>query len=321
MTTLKPDVLFMSEHEPEFIARLEQTYTLHIPPEQEGAARDAFFDEIIDRVRALVMIAHFAPSRDLLRRMTALEAVYYLGAGYQNLDLDTCREMGVKVAFSPGANSESMGDFALALMLACVRRLLPADRFVRDGRWGPEFSTPMTETLYGKTVGIIGLGNAGLATAKRAEGFGTTIIYHKPTPRPDVGYRYYASLMEMAGDADLLVVACPGTEETRDLVDGEVLEALGPDGYLINIARGSVVASEALLAALKSGVIAGAGLDVFEGEPNLPPELFEMDNVVLSPHRAGVTRQAVRVQWDMAMASLEAHFAGKPMLTPVPEFP
>lgn len=315
---MKPDILYTAEHEPNFIAMLEEHYTVHIPPDGSEAERKAFFASVASKIRALVLIAQYAPTREELLRLSSLENVFYLGAGYQNLDLETCREMGVTTGYSPGANAESMGDYALMMTLALVRGLYVADRFVRDGRWGPEFPSPMTETLFGKTVGLVGLGNAGMATAKRAEAFGTKVIYHKPTPRGDVSWEYFPNLIDMAAASDVMVVVCPGTPETHHLINGAVLDALGPKGYLVNIARGEVVEPTALIAALTEDRIAGAGLDVFEGEPGMPEALFGLDNVILSPHRAGVTRQAVRIQWGMAMESFAAHFAGKPLPKPIP---
>ena len=317
---MKPKVLFMSEPEADFIQRLEAEYEVLIPP-PPGVDRDMFFQTTAAGAQALITIAPLAPRGAQLEALTGLETVVFLGAGYQGLELPAFQKLGVTGCFVPGANSAAVAEYTVALVLAAVRRIVPADAFVRDGRWGPEFGPPLTQNLYGKTVGFLGLGNSGLQAARRLEAFECGIVYHKPTPRYDVTYRYFETLPEMAAMADILVIACPGGQATHKVVNADVLDALGVDGYVVNISRGSVIDTDALLGALQQGRIAGAALDVFENEPGAPDEFKALDNVVLSPHRAGVTYDAVRAQWEVAMKNLTAHFSGELLLTPIPELP
>lgn len=245
-----------------------------------------------------------------------LELICSLGVGFENIDLAAARARGVRVTHGPGANATSVADHAMALLLGAARHLPQADAWVRQGHWngfmGPQVS--------GKRLGIVGLGTIGQEIAKRgAHGFGMTVGYYNRRPRPDSGYTYYDSALALAEASDFLVVATPGGADTRHLVNADVLEALGPQGYLVNIARGSVVDTEALIAALAGRRIAGAGLDVVEGEPVVPPALLKLDNVVLTPHSAGRSPEAVSATVALFLENATAHFAGKPVLTPVPQ--
>ncbi|CAB3631892.1 2-hydroxyacid dehydrogenase [Achromobacter sp. SIMBA_011] len=245
-----------------------------------------------------------------------LELICSLGVGFENIDLAAARARGVRVTHGPGANATSVADHAMALLLGAARHLPQADAWVRQGHWngfmGPQVS--------GKRLGIVGLGTIGQEIAKRgAHGFGMTVGYYNRRPRPESGYTYYDSALALAEASDFLVVATPGGADTRHLVNAAVLEALGPQGYLVNIARGSVVDTEALIAALAGRRIAGAGLDVVEGEPVVPPALLKLDNVVLTPHSAGRSPEAVSATVALFLENATAHFAGKPVLTPVPQ--
>ena len=245
-----------------------------------------------------------------------LELICSLGVGFENIDLAAARARGVRVTHGPGANATSVADHAMALLLGAARHLPQADAWVRQGHWngfmGPQVS--------GKRLGIVGLGTIGQEIAKRgAHGFGMTVGYYNRRPRPESGYTYYDSALALAEASDFLVVATPGGADTRHLVNADVLEALGPQGYLVNIARGSVVDTEALIAALAGRRIAGVGLDVVEGEPVVPPALLKLDNVVLTPHSAGRSPEAVSATVALFLENATAHFAGKPVLTPVPQ--
>ncbi|MDA0239802.1 MAG: NAD(P)-dependent oxidoreductase [Proteobacteria bacterium] len=316
---MKPKILFLGEHHEPFFDRLRENYDVSVPPMARGAARDEAIDAAAPEAQAIITITPLAPSRDQLSRMPKLELLGYFGAGYQSMDIDAYAEKSVAGFYCPAANADSVAELALALALAAIRRIIPADRFVRDGSWGPIWGPPFVPTLFGKTVGIIGLGQAGTRIASRCVAMGTTVLYHKPNPTPDVDYAYYDDLTAMAAASDVLIVACPGGEATRHIVNAEVLSALGPKGYLINIGRGTVVDTDALIAALENQTIAGAGLDVYEGEPGAPEALQKLDNVVLSPHRAGDTQESVRALGDMTIRNLEAYFSGKALITPIPE--
>ena len=249
-----------------------------------------------------------------------LEIVCAVGAGYEAVDLDTARSRGIAVANCPGTNASAVADSAMMLLMASTRHLLQADRFVRGGGWQDQWRVD-TPTLSGKRLGILGMGTIGSQIAHRAaRGFDMEVGYHNRTAVTGSSCRYFASLIELATWADLLVVAAPGGAGTRHLVNASVLAALGPKGYLVNIGRGTVVDTAALIDALRANRIAGAGLDVVEGEPNVPPrlpELLQFDNVVVTPHCAGRAPEARTAATALILANLNAHFAGKPLPSPV----
>ncbi|WP_258128219.1 2-hydroxyacid dehydrogenase [Achromobacter anxifer] len=246
--------------------------------------------------------------------MPKLEMACSLGVGYENIDLAAAASRGIVVTNGPGANAVSVADHAMALLLGAARRLPQADASVRQGHW----SGFMGPQITGKRLGILGLGTIGLEIAMRgANGFGMSVGYHSRRARPETGYAYFETPLALAAASDFLVIATPGGSGTRHLVDAQVLEALGPDGYLVNIARGSVVDTQALIAALAARRIAGAGLDVVDGEPEIPRALLELDNVVLTPHSAGRSPEAVHATVALFLDNATAHFAGKPVLTPV----
>jgi hydroxypyruvate reductase len=244
--------------------------------------------------------------------------VAVFGVGYDGVDTEAASRRGIPVSHTPDVLTDDVADLALALLLAAARRLLPADRFLRAGRWGRE-ALPFATRVSGARLGIVGLGRIGQAIARRAEAFGMHIAYTGRTVKAGVAYAYYPNPQALAAEVDMLVVSTTGGAATRGLIDAAVLEALGPRGILVNIARGSVVDEEALVAALKSGVIAGAGLDVFAHEPHVPAALLEMDNVVLTPHMASATLETRTAMADLVMANLHAHFKAQPLVTPVPE--
>lgn len=267
-------------------------------------------------VRAVVTTGGAGASRQLLQALPAVELVACVGVGFDAIDLDYARAHGIAVTTTPGVLDNCVADTALALLLALMRRVVPADRFVREGRW-LHGGFPLAHSLAGKRCGIVGLGNIGRAIARRAEAFGMLLSYHGPRAKPDVSYPYYADLGEMAAAVDVLVLALPGGEASHHVVDGAVLDALGPDGVLINIARGSVVDQAALLERLCDGRLGGAGLDVFEHEPQVPEALFGLDNVVLTPHMASATQETRAAMAQLMLDNLLAHFAGQALLTPL----
>lgn len=246
--------------------------------------------------------------------MPKLEIACSLGVGYENIDLAAAAERGIVVTHGPGANAVSVADHAMALLLGAARRLPQADASVRQGHW----SGFMGPQVSGKRLGILGLGTIGLEIARRgALGFGMSVGYYSRSVRPESGYAYFDSPRALAAASDFLVVATPGGAGTRHLVNAQVLEALGPEGYLVNIARGSVVDTQALISALAERRIAGAGLDVVDGEPDVPKALIALDNVVLTPHSAGRSPEAVHATVALFLDNATAHFGGRPVLTPV----
>ena len=211
--------------------------------------------------------------------------------------------------------TDDVADLAAALVLATVRRVVDADRYVREGSWLAA-AFPLTTALRGRKVGIVGMGRIGQAIAHRMAAFGTEIAYHGPNRKP-VDYRYFDDIVALGSWADIVIAACPGGESTRKIVSSKVLEAIGPKGYFINIARGSVVDQDALIKLLGEKKLAGAGLDVFNDEPKVPKALIEMDRVVLQPHHASGTDETRKAMGDLTVGNVDAYFAGKPLLTPV----
>ena len=253
---------------------------------------------------------------DEIAALPRLEMICSLGVGYENIDLAAAAARGIVVTNGPGANAVSVADHAMALLLGAARHLPQADAWVRQGHW----SGFMGPQVSGKRLGILGLGTIGLEIARRgANGFGMSVGYYNRRARPESGYTYFDTPRALAAASDFLVVATPGGAATLHLVDAEVLDALGPNGYLVNIARGSVVDTQALIAALAERRIAGAGLDVVDGEPHIPDALKQLDNVVLTPHSAGRSPEAVAATVALFLENATAHFAGKPALTPVRE--
>lgn len=252
----------------------------------------------------------------ILESLPNLEIVAQFGVGVDNIDLGAAKARGIAVTNTPDILTPDTADIAFSLILCLMRRIVEADMYVRVGKWvSGAFS--LSSSLSGKTVGIVGMGRIGQAIARRGLAFDMKIVYHGPRQKPDLTYPYYADLRQMAEASDVLVMACPGGAETKNLVTGKILKALGPKGYLVNIARGSVVNTEDLLIALRNRDIAGVGLDVYENEPNVPEALISMDNVVLLPHVGSATAETRSEMGRLVIANILAHFEGKPLLTAV----
>ncbi len=281
------------------------------------ADKDAVPDEIAARARALITSGLDGAPGALLDRMPNLEIITVNSVGYDLVDLKKALARHIPVTHTPDVLTDDVADLAIGLMIMTSRRLGVADRFVRAGRWTRE-KFPVAGKVSGKKLGILGLGRIGRAIAQRAEGFGMEILY-TDRARLNSSYRFLPDLVSLAKESDFLMVATSAGPDARHMVDAEVLEALGPEGILINIARGSVVDEAALLAALDDGRIGGAGLDVFEHEPNVPPVLFSRDDVVLLPHIASSTRETREQMGRLVIRNLEAWFSGKPLVTPTPE--
>ncbi|MBL8637074.1 MAG: 2-hydroxyacid dehydrogenase, partial [Alphaproteobacteria bacterium] len=252
----------------------------------------------------------------ILESLPNLEIVAQFGVGVDNIDLGAAKARGIAVTNTPDILTPDTADIALSLILCLMRRIVEADMYVRVGKWvSGAFS--LSSSLSGKTVGIVGMGRIGQAIARRCLAFDMKIVYHGPRQKPDLTYPYFADLRQMAEASDVLVMACPGGAETKNLVTGKILKALGPKGYLVNIARGSVVNTEDLLIALRNRDIAGVGLDVYENEPNVPEALISMDNVVLLPHVGSATAETRSEMGRLVIANILAYFEGKPLLTAV----
>lgn len=255
-------------------------------------------------------------TKKIIESLPNLELIAQYGAGLNNIDVVAARVREIAVINTPDAPTRDTADTAMALILTTLRRVVEADMFVRVGKWNSG-AFPASTSLAGKTVGICGFGRIGQAIAKRCAAFDMNVVYNSRTAKDAVPYKYYADLQQMATDADIIVMACPGGPATHHIANASVFKALGPKGYFINIARGSVVNTEDLLVALSNRAIAGAGLDVYENEPSVPQALISMDNVVLLPHIGGGTVEARSVMGQLVIANIKAHFNGEPLLSPV----
>ncbi|KAI3789737.1 hypothetical protein L2E82_02540 [Cichorium intybus] len=278
--------------------------------------KNDFFKEHSASIRAVVGNANVGADRELIDTLPALEIVSNFSVGLDKVDLGHCKEKGIRVTNTPDVLTEDVADLAIGLMLATLRGICECDRYVRAGLW-KKGDFKLTTKFSGKKVGIIGLGRIGTAIAKRAEAFNCPISYYSRSQKPESKYKYFPSVVELASDCDILVVACALTAETRHIINRQVIDALGPKGFLINIGRGPHIDEPELVSALVERRIAGAGLDVFENEPHVPEELFGLDNVVLLPHVASGTVETRNAMADLVVGNLEAHFSKKPLLTPV----
>ncbi|HZH53625.1 MAG TPA: 2-hydroxyacid dehydrogenase [Microvirga sp.] len=315
----KTEILMPGPMMPSVIEALERDFILHRLWEQSD--REAFLREVGPRIRGMAAsTVGVRPDADLIGRLPGLEIISSFGVGYDNVDVAEAARRGIVVTNTPDVLNAEVADLTIGLLIATLRRIPQADRYLRAGRW-LEAPFPLSPTLRERKVGIVGLGRIGKAIARRLEGFDVQIAYHGRTRQEGVAYAYYANLVEMARACDVLIVITPGGASTKHLIGAEVLKALGPDGVLINVARGSVVDEKALIEALRTGTILAAGLDVFEDEPRVPQELIEMDNVVLLPHVASASVHTRRAMGQLVVDNLISWFAGRGPLTPVPETP
>ncbi|KAF7843357.1 hydroxyphenylpyruvate reductase [Senna tora] len=278
--------------------------------------RVQFLKDHAHSIRAVVGNAGAGADAELINALPKLEIVSSFSVGVDSIDLNKCKEKGIRVTNTPDVLTDEVADLTIGLILALLRRLCECDRYVRSGKW-KKGDYKLTTKFSGKTVGIIGLGRIGKAVAKRAAAFDCKISYYSRTEKPDSNYKYYPSVVELASNCHILVVACPLTQETYHIINREVINALGPKGVLINIGRGKHVDEPELVSALLEGRLGGAGLDVFEDEPNVPEELFGLENVVLLPHIGSASVETRTAMADLVLGNLEAHFQGKPLITPL----
>ncbi len=282
----------------------------------EAKDRKAMLAEVAPNIRAIATDGGVGASADLMDALPKLEIVACCSVGFDAVDLDYAARRGLMVTNTPDVLNDDVANMAVLLVLAASRTLVVNDRWVREGQW-LRSAPPLSRNIRGKTVGLLGLGRIGRDIAAKLEAFGCSIVYHTRRKVPDAPYRHYDNLVEMARASDHLVVIVPGGDATRHMVNRAVLDALGPEGTLINVARGSVVDEAALIAALEEGRLGGAGLDVFADEPRVPETLLAMHNVVLQPHQASATVETRRAMGQLTTDNLIAHFAGQPVLTPV----
>jgi lactate dehydrogenase-like 2-hydroxyacid dehydrogenase len=312
---MKPEILLLEAMMPELEARLDAAYTVHRPDTAPDKA--AFIAALGAAVRAIVTGGGSGVSSAIADALPKLEIIAINGVGTDAVDLTRAKAHGVRVTNTPDVLTDDVADLGMALMLAASRQIPAGDRFVRDGKWASRESLPLAHKVTGKKLGILGMGRIGRAIGRRAEGFGMQIAYTDIRAFDDLPYRYVPTLPDLARDSDILIIAASGGAQSRGIVNREVMDALGKDGILVNVARGSVVDEPALVAALQAGTLGGAGLDVFADEPNVPPELLTMGHVVLQPHRASATVETRIAMGELVLANLAAHFAGAALLTPV----
>ena len=309
------DVLGIGAFEPTFEAELLARYEIRKLP--DGPGRAEFLAAHAPEFRVAVTGGPPGVDADLIAALPNLEAIVNNGAGVDAIDLDAAKRRGIGVSNTPDVLSDTVADTALGLILMTLRRFGAADRYVRAGRWARDGQFPYARDVNGLQVGILGLGRIGSAIATRLLGFDCAIAYHNRHRIDGSPYRYAESPVQLAESVDVLVVATTGDQKTRHLVDRAVLEALGPEGYLINIARGSVVDQDALVELLAGGGLGGAGLDVFADEPHVPAELFDLDNVVLLPHVGSATARTRRAMALLAIRNLDSYLNTGELVTPV----
>jgi len=315
MSDKKADVLVWGPMHASLTEGLNRDFNVHNLWEIKDL--DAWVAEHGAKVRGVVTSGVFGTDNALLERLPNLEVVNSFGVGYDANDTDYLARRGIKLSNTPDVLNNAVAETALALMLCVSRRISEAERFVRAGKWiGGKF--PLGNDLCGKTCGIVGLGKIGKTIAKRAAGFDMNIAYYRRGQAyADVSYTHYGDLQELAKASDYLVVIVPGGPETERLINRDVLKALGSRSFLINVARGSVVDEQALVGALLEGEIGGAGLDVFEDEPNVPAELLKLDNVVLTPHIGSGTVETRQAMADLVFANVSQYFEDSSLVTPV----
>jgi hydroxypyruvate reductase len=319
LTTPKIPVLAAAKLSPLYTQPLAATYDLL---DRLHETDPAAFARVAPTVRAIAASGDSRVPAELIAQCPSLEIISVMGVGYDGVDVAAAKARGVVVTHTPDVLNDDVADLALGLMLAAARQLPAGDRYVRSGDWAAKGPMPLARKMSGARLGLLGMGRIGQAIAQRALGFGMSVAYHARNPRPGLPHAYVPSLVELAARSDFLVLITPGGAATRHLVNAEVLAALGKgrgEGILVNVARGSVVDEPALIDALERGVIAGAGLDVFANEPQVPDRLRALPHVVLAPHVGSATAATRQAMADLALANLSARFAGQPLPTPVPE--
>jgi len=311
---MKPEIIITARGHADTMATLQAEFVAHLL--HEARDKSAFFKQHAPKVRALATFGPMPVDGKLMDQLPKLEIIANFGVGVDAINLDDAKKRGIIVTNTPDVLNETVADTAMALILNTVRRFPQSELHLRGGHWAVRGPYPLTTDIGGKTLGVLGLGRIGEAIAKRAQAFGMKIRYHNRR-RKDSPYPYDPDPVTLAKNSNVLVVVTPGGAETNQLINAKVLDALGPRGYLVNIARGSVVDEPVLLRYLQEKKIAGAGLDVFVDEPRVPPEFFALDNAVLFPHVGSATVETRKAMGDLQIENLRLHFAGQPVKTRV----
>lgn len=300
---------------PSTMQEIENTYDVHRYWESDNKER--LLKSIEGQCEGVVTDGGTGVSADVLKQLPHVKVVSVFGVGVDAVDLDYCRKNSITVSNTPDVLSDDVADLAVALALACCRRLVECDKHARSGRWVTQGGMPLTTRMTGKTAGIFGLGSIGYALAKRLRGFDMTIKYCNRSARDDIPYEFVASLEELAESVDFLFITASASADALKAVDSKVIEKLGPAGYLINVSRGTLVDELALISALTQNHIAGAGLDVFADEPRIPASLQKLENVVLQPHHASGTVETREAMGKLVVDNLASYFSRKSLITPV----
>jgi len=311
----KPQVLAVAKLHPFYLQALETLYTVH---DRTHVTDPAAFAALAPQIVGVAGTGEASVPRSLLAQLPNAKVVSVFGVGYDGVDVPAAIAHGIPVTHTPGVLTDDVADLAMGLVLSVGRSIPQADQFVRAGQW-PSGPMALGRKVSGARLGIVGLGRIGQAIARRASAFGMQIAYTARSEKPDSGFQFYPTAAALAAQVDFLVAITPGGAGTQHLINAEVLQALGPRGFLINVARGSVVDEAALIDALQKGSIAGAGLDVFANEPHVPEALWSLRNVVLTPHMASATTETRQAMADLAFANMQAGISGLPLRTPVPE--
>jgi hydroxypyruvate reductase len=312
---MKPVVLSLGVFPPATMSALADLFELHhftVYPLPE----ETLSPNLRSRIRAIATEANRGATRDLIASLPNLEIISCFGVGVDGIDLAAARERAIPVTNTPGVMVDECADLAMGMMLASARQIVHADRYVRSGEWlkGP---IGLGRSVGGKTVGVVGLGGIGRAIADRAQAFRMKVLWHGPRPKPAIPYEYVPDLVELARRSDFLMIACKGGDDTRGLISASVIDALGPQGTLINIARGSVVDEGAMIERLRDGRLGFAALDVFHNAPRIAPDLLALPNVLLQPHHGSATVETRTAIGQLMIDNLTAHFAGRKLPTPV----
>ena len=310
----KPSVLSVAKLSPLLTPQIDAAFDSHVLTALDAAALAL----LAPTVRGLAGSGDSKVPAALIAQLPALEVISIMGVGYDGVDVAAAKARGIMVTHTPNVLNDDVADLALGLMLSASRQLPAADRYVRSGQW-LQGAMPLARKMSGARVGIVGMGRIGQAIAQRALAFNMSVAYTARSAKPHLPYSFHPNAEALAAAVDFLVLIAPGGAGTLKMIDAKVLKALGPKGFLINVARGSVVDEQALIQALEDGTIAGAGLDVFEDEPRVPQRLLDLHKVVLTPHIGSATSATRQAMADLAFNNLAAHFAGQPVLTPVPE--
>lgn len=310
----KPELLELMQMPPRVAETMGERYTVH--PLWEAKDQDMYIASVADRITGVVTMGHGGCTAALMQKLPKLKMVSVFGVGYDGIDVAHAAANAIKVSNTPDVLTDEVANLAIGLTLALTREIPKADAYVREGKW-LKGMMEFNRTIVNRPVGVVGMGRIGRATADRLAALGAIVSWYGPRPKPDVPYPFDPDIEHLAAKMDGLVLCCPGGPATKNLVNRNVIKALGSDGWLVNVARGSVVEEDALVEALLGRRIWGAGLDVFAHEPKVPSALLNLDNVVLQPHQASATVATRDAMADLVVENLDLFYADKPLKTPV----